>query len=221
MKKTLVTLLAASTLAVAVAPIASATIKTPDTKIDARVEHFGLKVATLKAKLDLAETAYNAASANATGREVTLNATKTDLTNAEKAVADLQKEQDDFLGAFAIGTKVEGFVNAQAVINHYKPLIDAAQKTVETRKTAVEVAQKDLDDRTAEKTAAGKALDEAKAALDAAINEAIAAGLTRAQVEGYVAGAAGAAGAANNSAKPAAANTPTGQKTLPKTSAAK
>ncbi|MEY8462157.1 hypothetical protein [Streptococcus merionis] len=228
MKKSIVTLLAVAALAPAATVFATETAnnahKDPDTKYGYVVENLGLKVATAKAYADAAKAEFDSVSANVTGREATLNATKIDVATAEKAVADKVKEKDDTVGLLNMGTPVEGFKNVQAAIEFFDKEIAALNATLETRKTAQAEAQKDLDAWVAKKAEAAKKLEDALAKLDAAIAEARGAGMTEEQVNqaknnGTVAVETPEAKKAAKTV--AAAKTATTSKALPKTSAAK
>lgn len=227
MKKTFVTLatvaaLVATSSAVLANNNAPAAHNAPNTSYDYVVHNLSLKVSTLKAYADAAKVEFDNVTLNVTGREATLEATKIDLKDATDAVAAKQAEKDYTIGLFNTGTPVEGFNDLTSAIAHFDGEIEGLQKVVTQRETAVQEAQNDLNNWVAKKAEAAAKLEKAKADLDAAIAEALNAGLTPEQVEQAKAGAPVAPAANNGGAKSVApAKTATGSKTLPKTSAAK
>ncbi|HFI0187429.1 TPA: hypothetical protein ACGOU1_002102 [Streptococcus suis] len=227
MKKTFVTLatvaaLVATSSAVLANNNATGAHNKPNTSYDYVVENLGLKISTLKAYADAAKVEFDSVTLNVTGREATLAATKEDLKAAQDDVAAKKAEKDYTIGLLNVGTPVEGFNDVTSAINFYDGEIAKLEGVVTTRETAVAVAQEDLNNWVAKKAEAAAKLEKAKADLDAAIAEALNAGLTPEQVEQAKAGAPVAPAANNGGAKSVApAKTATGSKTLPKTSAAK
>ncbi|HFR3798145.1 TPA: hypothetical protein ACHVHO_002173, partial [Streptococcus suis] len=196
----------------------------PNTSYDYIVHNLSLKVSTLKAYADAAKVEFDNVTLNVTGREATLQATQADLDAAKAEVVAMAGEKDRIVGLLnaSNGTPVEGFNDLTSAINHFDGEIAKLQSVVTVRETAVAEAQKDLNNWLTKKAEAAAKLEKAKADLDAAIAEALAGGLTPAQVEDAKNGVAPAPGQTAAPAKTvAAAKTPAGSKTLPKTSAAK
>ncbi|NQH34744.1 hypothetical protein HO665_11215 [Streptococcus suis] len=229
MKKTFVTLATVAALVAASSAVlandnAPKAHNTPNTSYEYIVHNLSLKVSTLKAYADAAKVEFDSVTLNVTGREATLQAANADLETAKAEVAAMKGEKDRIVGLLnaSNGTPVEGFNDLTSAIAHFDGEIAKLESVVTVRETAVQVAQEDLNNWVAKKAEAAAKLEKAKADLDAAIAEALAGGLTPAQVEDAKNGVAPAPGQTAAPAKTvAAAKTPAGSKTLPKTSAAK
>lgn len=231
MKKTFVTLATVAALVAAAAPaattLANNTYNVESQKANATVAELGREYALAYANAAVAKT-------NAEGAAADYNAAESALleiqAEAARVIAEKKDDLDnakllwdnatvEILAAKEAGNTERATELQNSIDSEYAPAVaEATVVWTDTKadyETKVAGYQAKFDEAAKVKAEADKALAEAVAAKEAAYNKAINGGLTPEQVKQAEAGVAPAGNGK------AAAKTPAGSKTLPKTSAAK
>ena len=226
MKKTFVTLATAALVATA-APLVnvSAFQHTVNHGINQQVKDFGVEYAAKYTELLAAQAVLDEAGTDVFNKELVINDLIQDIAQKEANIVKIEGENVHYKAILSAGLPADATEQQKADFQNAKNQVTLGEQLLETEKIDKKNMEGDLtfhNNELATLKAAQEAARQKVAALqgelDAIVAKASAAGISEEEVKNGV--------AANNgkpaAAKPAAAaKTPAGSKTLPKTSAAK